>query len=686
MRRIILLFPALLLAFTTFSQKKLDGGSLHSIILCDGDSVTTTGDNLFGQLGNATNIDLNVFTKINLSSIWQVAAGYHHTLALRSDSTVWAWGQNSNGQLGDGTNNNSNVPVQVAGLDSIIAIEGGFYHSMALSADGYVYTWGQNNVGQLGNGGSLDSNVPIKINFPNDIIAISSVGYHCMALRKDSTVWVWGQGTHGQIGDNNNNNQNTPTQVLNLTDVIAIAASGYHCLAIKDDSTVWGWGYNLEGQLGLGNKTNFNLPQQMQNISGVVEIAAGCHHSLMRKSNGTVWAVGRDTIYGQLGDGNTTNATSVVPVAGVSSAKRIAAGCWHSMAVLTSGELVVWGRNDEGGLGLGNNLTQPNPTVNTGACSITYSNVMQAYVGSKSNETCPGDCNGSATISVANGIPPFAYQWNVQAGGQTTATATGLCAGTYQCYVSDSGGTMDTVTVSINSPSGMTINTSNTSHVICHGDSTGTTGLAISGGAPPYQVNWSTGDTTTQLANLPAGTYQAFITDSLGCADTAVVQITEPQPISAIFTTSPASADTCDGSIIVNASGGTAPYFFQWDSLAGNQTSDTATGLCPDNYCITITDLNGCEFDTCNIQVLLGKTRLDEHIEVYPNPTTAQVHIQIPSTEFANAFLYDQHGRMLKESELRGKGTIDLSDLAKGVYLLDIRIDSRTITRKVIKE
>ncbi len=56
-----------------------------------------------------------------------------------------------------------------------------------------------------------------------------------------------------------------------------------------------------------------------------------------------------------------------------------------------------------------------------------------------------GRCTGAATISASGGTSPYTYSWSPS--GQTTATATGLCAGTmYCCTVTDNYGCTGTST------------------------------------------------------------------------------------------------------------------------------------------------------------------------------------------------------------------------------------------------
>ncbi|MBN4051570.1 DUF1573 domain-containing protein, partial [bacterium AH-315-M05] len=88
------------------------------------------------------------------------------------------------------------------------------------------------------------------------------------------------------------------------------------------------------------------------------------------------------------------------------------------------------------------------------------------------------------------------------------------------------------------------------------------------------------------------------VTDSNSCTFTDSSIISEPLPLTASTSGTDATCNgLCDGSASVSASGGTAPYAYQWDD-PGLQTNDTATGLCAGIVNVTITDFNGCIFIT----------------------------------------------------------------------------------------
>ncbi|PCJ85007.1 MAG: hypothetical protein COA57_08270, partial [Flavobacteriales bacterium] len=58
----------------------------------------------------------------------------------------------------------------------------------------------------------------------------------------------------------------------------------------------------------------------------------------------------------------------------------------------------------------------------------------------------------------------------------------------------------------------------------------------------------------------------------------------------------------CDGQATASGSFGTAPYSYQWDAGAGNQTDATATGLCAGAYTVTVTD-NAASSDLANVTI-----------------------------------------------------------------------------------
>ena len=58
-----------------------------------------------------------------------------------------------------------------------------------------------------------------------------------------------------------------------------------------------------------------------------------------------------------------------------------------------------------------------------------------------------------------------------------------------------------------------------------------------------------------------------------------------------IIITDPVCNASCDGTLVVNPTNGTAPYTYTWTT---GQSTNSLTGLCAGTYTVTIADVNGC--------------------------------------------------------------------------------------------
>ena len=238
-------------------------------------------------------------------------------------------------------------------------------------------------------------------------------------------------------------------------------------------------------------------------------------------------------------------------------------------------------------------------TTGNGQCPSGSDTITINYIPFQGNPTvtvdnvnCFGGSDGSASINITNGNPPFTYIWSTTP-VQTTQTATGLITGSYVATITDSYGCTHISPTQISQPTPLSAIT-NHNDVSCYGSSDGTASVAVYGGTPNYSYAWSNGFSGINTSGLSAGGYIVTITDANGCVETESVTINSPPQLTAIF--SNFNNVTCsglnNGNATVSVTGGTPNYSYSWTS--GVSTSNTATGLSSGIYIVTVTDAEGC--------------------------------------------------------------------------------------------
>lgn len=332
-------------------------------------------------------------------------------------------------------------------------------------------------------------------------------------------------------------------------------------------------------------------------------------------------------------------------------------------------------------------------------CSISKNTtITQPAVVETSLSVVPAACGqptGSATVTASGGAGNFTYSWNTSP-EQTNATATALEAGIYTVTVTDGNGCVSTETSTVNNENAPLLDATAT-NTSCFEADNGIASVAASGGSAPYTYSWNTNpvQTTATVSGLAPGSYVVSVTDDGGCTSFATITITEPTEITTSTNSTDPTCDVCaDGSATVNASGGTPGYTYLWSN---GQTTATALDLAEGTYCVTITDDNGCETNTCVtltalVTGIVNASLSDNSFTIYPNPTSGFITVELETTQLSTITLTltNMLGQNIvsQQSEVNGlfKQVYDLSAFAEGLYFITVRSENETLLRKVIKK
>jgi alpha-tubulin suppressor-like RCC1 family protein len=313
--------------------------------------------------------------------------------ALTSSDGVRCWGPwNISGPGGA-------IPVDVPGLTSgVSAISVGGSESCVLTSGGGVKCWGDNSEGALGDGTMTSSSTPVNVvGLTSGAAAISAGWEHACALTTSGGVKCWGFNGDGELGDGTTTTSSTPVNVVGLTSgVVALSAGGYHTCALTSGGAVKCWGYNVFGQLGDGTTTDSSTPVDVVGLgSGVDAISAGTWHTCALTSAGGVkcWGPNGD---GQLGDGTNTSSSTPVDVAGLSNGvAEISTGTSDSCALTDSGGVKCWGYNADGQLGDGTVASSSMPMdvigLSSGATAIAVGGLHVCSLISGGGVECWGE-------------------------------------------------------------------------------------------------------------------------------------------------------------------------------------------------------------------------------------------------------------------------------------------------------
>jgi alpha-tubulin suppressor-like RCC1 family protein len=414
-----------------------------SCALFSSDRVDCWGDGVFGQLGNGKLYQSNrdgsagpvqvegVGGSGILSGVASLTGDKSGSVcAVLYSSGVDCWGYGADGQLGNGMFSGSDTPGPVQGVGGAgtlsgvtsLASDGYAYNVCAVLAAGGVDCWGANASGELGDGTLSGSATPIQVQGVGGSGTLTGVtaltsdteGTYC-ALLDSGAVDCWGAGPDGELGDGTLAGSATPVQVQGvggagtLAGVKSLSSDGAGFCAVLDSGAVDCWGIGL-GSADDGSAT----PVQVQGVggsgtlTGVDSVTGGFVGYCALLDSGGVDCWGRNDD-GELGNGTFNSSATPVQVQGVggvgalAGAKSLASVELGFCAVLDSGAVDCWGIGEEGELGNGHIYRNAN------FGSATPVHVMKGYGALHGVASLTGELSTYCAVLDSGGVDCWGY-------------------------------------------------------------------------------------------------------------------------------------------------------------------------------------------------------------------------------------------------------------------------------------
>uniref|UniRef100_K3WGV0 BTB domain-containing protein n=1 Tax=Globisporangium ultimum (strain ATCC 200006 / CBS 805.95 / DAOM BR144) TaxID=431595 RepID=K3WGV0_GLOUD len=308
----------------------------------------------------------------------------------RASEGVYSFGQNSYGELGHGDTTDRATPTRVMDAafqesQHVVDVACGNEQTVLLCASGDVYACGYNDSGQCGTGST--ERVPTlrvvsALSGKNIVHVFSGNGCeHLAALSASGTLYTVGFNSRGQLGHGTTVSMSEPSPIHTEEHacddtgegivgkrVMDVACSYFHTAIVTTDGALYTCGRNDFGQLGTSDGVDKHAPHPVRFFfrHPVLAVACGQHHTLASLSSGGLVAFGKND-HGQLGmdhgSGAVAEPTRVTGALEHAVIPKLACGYYHSVAVTEDGAVYTFGRNDYGQLGLGHTKNVATPTL-----------------------------------------------------------------------------------------------------------------------------------------------------------------------------------------------------------------------------------------------------------------------------------------------------------------------------------
>lgn len=329
--------------------------------------VFVWGTDANGQLGLGSKTCGKVLKAPRLCSfnilIREISCGEEHSALISHSGYVYTMGSNSEGRLGLGTRaiKQSHSPCLVEELvtQKAIKIGCGWGHTVVLTEAGEAFSWGVGEYGALGNGSTENKWSPFPVNLPKNTGVLVSCGSRhtgiLLSRGQKKTLCMFGAGEAGQLGTGKRERELLPITVDLPEDPVQISCGIFQTGVLSENGHVFMTGGNSYGQLGTGTKRSTCRFEKTEHLSNLNITKICCNNfsaALTGKGQVYVWGTGT---FGEYLIPTRLPCSSVL--------QEIFIGTGFGVGIDTNNNIMTWGTNSDGELGLDDGEPRSTPVV-----------------------------------------------------------------------------------------------------------------------------------------------------------------------------------------------------------------------------------------------------------------------------------------------------------------------------------
>jgi hypothetical protein len=312
------------------------------------------------------------------------------------------------------------------------------------------------------------------------------------------------------------------------------------------------------------------------------------------------------------------------------------------------------------------------------------------------NISCFGLNDGSLELEASGGQAPYTFVLDGQS--NSNGLFFDLPAGDYPAHIEDANGCQTATTnLSLTQPDSITIDILDQSSVSCFEEMDGSIEVLASGGHEDFTY-FLEGQSNSSgvFEDLPAGVYTIEVLDGQNCENEIDITISEPSVLNGEILEVQEDMGNNDGSITVEAEGGTTPYQYILDN-GTPQNEGLFNNLAGGDYLVTVVDANGCSWEILvTVGLINSAGEIDGSNSVFlirPNPFSTEVWLdmELPVSETLHLTIYNAQGirlAMVRENFAAGNHQWSLPtqiNWPSGTYFVEIRTEQEVFVERLIK-